>query len=217
MRTRKPAGQETEPPEAKVERISAELRALDSREDQLEAENSRSEVFKGFPSAQSKNDSPEYSPAMRRLVERIFLAEDEIEAAAKRLESALVIGEKRSDYGTVMRALDEAEDNARLAHRLMVTAKMERDRYELSAEVVMAAMRSAAKDTLEKEKRDHENKKMITDADVLSRMASIYTDEWEQLGSDRRSLDLAVKHLEHQVDNWSSRCRSLQTIASKLR
>jgi hypothetical protein len=52
---------------------------------------------------------------------------------------------------------------------------------------------------------------------VKATIAQHFPDEYTALQGDRGRLKLAVDHLEHQVSNWSSRCKSLQTIASKLR
>jgi hypothetical protein len=173
--------------------------------------------FRGFPSAQPQGDGPKLTPAMSRIVERTFLADDELEDADVRLTKALSIGERRGDYGTVMKALDEAEDHARLAMRLSLSAKLQRTRFELDAEVVAAAMRTEAVHALDEEKRTGGRTKQVTDADVVSKMASLFTDEWQSLADERRRLELTDRRLEHQVENWSSRCRSLQAIVNKLR
>jgi hypothetical protein len=174
-----------------------------------------------FPSAQRSSDSPEYSDALGRVVETIFLREDEIESAARELVAELKIGDSRNDYGTVMRRLDEAEDNARKAHRLWVTARAERDRYEMDAQVIEGALRDRAIALLNADRADEKvatgKSKTITEADVKLKIASQFHDEWSSLENDRSRLKLTVEHFEHQVGNWASRCRSLQTIASKLR
>jgi hypothetical protein len=174
-----------------------------------------------FPSAQRASDKPDYSPALRRVVESILLVEDEIEATAKRLVAELRIGDARSDYGTVMKRLDEAEDNARAAHRLSVTARAELERFETNARVIESALREKALERLEHDRAAAKaatgKSKDITETDVKATIAQHFADEWSALSSDRGRLKLAIDHLDHQVSNWSSRCKSLQTIASKLR
>jgi len=181
------------------------------------AKNEAPAPFRGFPSAQPKGDRPQLSGSMQRIVEMTFLREDELLAAAEKLRTAIVIGAKRNDYGTVMEALDQAEEHARLAHRFMCTVKESRDRFEAELEVSMSAMRTRAQEALQWEKDNGKRSKAITDADVESKMASLHPDEYESIRVERRRLELTAKRAEHEVENWSSRCRSLQTIASKLR
>ena len=181
------------------------------------AKNDVPAPFRGFPSAQPQSDRPRLSAPMQRIVEMTFLREDELLAAAEKLRTAIVIGAKRNDYGTVMEALDQAEENSRLAHRFMCTVKEERDRFEAGLEIVMSGMRTKANEALQWEKDNGKRSKAITDGDVESKMASLYPDEYESIRNERRRLELTSRRAENEVEIWSSRCRSLQTIASKLR
>lgn len=205
MRTRKPTPEVA----AASEQLVEELR-------QAQAPR-RSDFMADVEQRMENGAGPKLGAPMQRLVEKTFLLEAEVDAAADRLTGDIVIGPGRADYGTVMSHLDRAEENARLAFRLMVTGKREREAFEADAEVQTSAMRNEAVRHLEEEKKDGSRTKQITDADVLSKMAALFGDEWKSLALARRSLDLTVKALEHQVDNWASRCRTLQTIASKLR
>lgn len=197
------------------------VESVGSYVNELGAHAAADEYSRPFPSAQRASDKPDYSPALRRVVESIFLVEDEIEATAKRLVAELRIGDARSDYGTVMKRLDEAEDNARAAHRLSVTARAELERFETNARVIESALREKALERLEHDRAAAKaatgKSKDITETDVKATIAQHFADEWSALSSDRGRLKLAIDHLDHQVSNWSSRCKSLQTIASKLR
>lgn len=197
------------------------VESVGSYVNEIGAHAAADEYSRPFPSAQRAADKPDYSPALRRVVDTVFLVEDEIEATAKRLVTELKIGDQRSDYGTVMKRLDEAEDNARAAHRLSVTARMELERFEINARVVESALREKALARLEHDRAASKaatgKAKDITETDVKATIAQHFPDEYTALQGDRGRLKLAVDHLEHQVSNWSSRCKSLQTIASKLR
>jgi hypothetical protein len=236
MKTRKPADQPTSVPIAPApgaEQVIGYRRDGGQRTDDgtypnvgeeraKVDERAAASAFTGeFPSANRSSDAPDYSPALRRVVETIFLKEDEIEATARDLVVELRIGDARNDYGTVMRRLDEAEDNARKAHRLWVTARAERERYELDAQAIEGALRERAIALINSDRLDEKvatgKSKTVTEADVKLKIASQFADEWTALEHERSRLKLAVEHFEHQVGNWASRCRSLQTIAGKLR
>jgi hypothetical protein len=154
-------------------------------------------------------------PAFERITETLVV--NDTESAYKRLEQTLVIGDKRTDYGSVMKALDEAESNARLAHRLWQTAIVERKRWEMENEVVWAAGRSEANRSLQHEKNEGTRSKMITDADVESRIATLYPDQWRAQEMRRIKMKSMVDSMQNLAENWASRCKSLQVILSKQR
>jgi hypothetical protein len=154
-------------------------------------------------------------PAFERITETLVV--NDTEAAYKRLEQALVIGDKRTDYGSVMKALDEAESNARLAHRLWQTAIVERKRWEMDNEVVWAVGRSEANRSLQHEKNEGTRSKQITDADVESRIATLYPDQWRAQEMRRIKMKSMVDSMQNLAENWASRCKSLQVILSKQR
>jgi hypothetical protein len=154
--------------------------------------------------------SDELTPQMERLVTSVFDVSD-IDEEAKELESMLTMGESRSDYGTVLAALDRAEDNARRAHRLFVNAQLEQKRFLLEREEVDAALYKAGVDSL-KESGDK-----ITVEAVKARYVLLYGDEWKAGEEKRARVKLAVEHMEQLAFFWSSRCRTLQVILSALR
>jgi hypothetical protein len=149
------------------------------------------------------------------ITERVFVKDPLSEY--ERLEKAMVIGDKRNDYGVVMRCLDEAEGNARMAHRLWQSAIVERKRWELNNEVVFSAMRDEATKTLQHEKQAGTRAKQVTDADVDSRVALLYPDEYKAQEVRRARSKAMVDSMGNLVEVWLSRCRTLQTLASKLR
>jgi hypothetical protein len=152
----------------------------------------------------------ELSPQMERLVTSVFDVSD-IDEEARELESMLTMGEARSDYGTVLAALDRAEDNARRAHRLFVNAQLEQKRFLLEREEVDAALYKAGVDSL-KESGDK-----VTVEAVKARYVLLYGDEWKAGEEKRARVKLAVEHMEQLAFFWSSRCRTLQVILSSLR
>jgi hypothetical protein len=135
----------------------------------------------------------------------------------KKLEAALRIGDKRNDHGTVTKALDEAESNARLAHRLWMTARVERERWEKENAIVFAGMRDEASKVLEREKADGLRKKQITDADVEAMCAICFPQDWKAQELKRKRLEAMVKSMENLNECWASRCRTLQAMLTKMR
>lgn len=154
-------------------------------------------------------------PEFERIVTKIFV--DHPLEEYERLETALRIGEKRSDRGTVNKALDEAEANARTAHRLWMTAKVEHQRWELENQVLFGAMRAEATKTLQREKDQKLRNKQITDADVEATCALLFPDEYKHQEVKRRKVEAMVKSMENLCECWMSRCRSLQAMLGKQR
>lgn len=134
-----------------------------------------------------------------------------------RLESELKIGATRTEYAYVVKALDCAEDNARIAHKLFISAKAEFTAWSAEQEVVIAPMRTEATRELEREKREGLRSKQITDADVTAKMAALFPDEFVYQEKKRAKLKLTLDHLEKFSELFSSRCRSLQALISTMR
>ena len=154
-------------------------------------------------------------PAFEAIVSTIFI--DDPAATYKRLEKALVVGDKRTDYGSMMRHLDEAEMNAREAHKLLQTGVRSLKGWEADNQVVWAGMRTQATRSLQKEKDDKLRSKQITDEDVESRMAAIYPDEYKEQRAGHAKMKAMVHSLENLAELWSSRCRTLQVLLGKQR
>jgi len=167
-----------------------------------------------FPRANPGGER-ELSPPFARIVEKVFV--ENPEAIYDHLEKQLRIGEKRTDHGTLMKALDEAEDNARWAHRLWITGKIEVERWELDNASVWGAMREEANGALQREKDSKSRSKAITDADVEGMAAIMYPEQYAAQQIKRRRNSQMTKSLENLSQMWESRCRSLNTMLSRQR
>ncbi len=167
-----------------------------------------------FDSANAAKES-RMSDDFERIVETVLVAEPWEEY--KRLEKALRVGEGRSDHGTVNKALDEAEGNARLAHRLWVTATVERKRWELQNEVIFAVMRSNANEVLTREKTMGIRPKQITDADIDSCCGRLYPDEYAAQEVRKAKVKGMEDSMKNLAEVWMRRCSSLSTMLSKQR
>lgn len=153
---------------------------------------------------------------LERIVERVFVDAD-LDAVYGRLEKSLRVGEKWEQAGALAKALDDAESNARLAHRLYLTAKIEHERWELENEVKFSSMRGEATRALQREKDEGKRSKQITDADVTSTCAQMFGDEWVAQETRRRRVDAAEKSLAHLSEIWMSRCNTLRVLVGRAR
>lgn len=150
-----------------------------------------------------------------KVIESIFV--NDIHAVWEELEAALRVGEKRSEAGVMLKALDEAETNARKAHRLFITAKIAHEEWEKTNEPVFAAIWNEANRALQDEKDQGIRSKQITDADVRAKCAVIHPDEWKAQEVKRARAKATVDSLSHLSDSWLSRCASLQKMYGKSR
>lgn len=172
----------------------------------------------GFPSLEKEtNVHPEPSPGMRRIVMHLFDSSEDIWEMYKRLQKALTVGERRTDYATLMQALDEAEDNWRSAHRLYCVARLEQERVDMDASVLEAAARREALRQLEAEKESGQRKKQITEADIEGRMLEVFPEDVRRLKELKLKVRKTVEHTQELTSMWASRARSLQTMVGKLR
>lgn len=153
--------------------------------------------------------------SFRGLVETVYSLD--IAEASNRLFRDLKLGEERTDYGTVYKALDQAEDNAREANALYHAAKIEKMRWGNEQSAIKAGFWSEATAKLQKEKDDGKRAKQITDADVKQMVAFLYPDKWPQFLEDEAKMEGLVDHLEHVSGLWSKRCNTLQTMLTTLR
>jgi hypothetical protein len=200
--------------EKTVEEISAELNKTIREERDKELEDEAKRIAHN-PTDWGDVKESDPDPAFAAIVEKVFVRNPE--ELADRLEAALTIGDRRTDYGSMMRYLDEAERNARDAHRLWQTAIAERKRWEADNEVVWATMRSQATRALQHEKEEKSRSKQITDADVESRMATLFPDQYRRSERSRVRMKAMVDSMQNLAEVWLLRIRTLQTILSKQR
>lgn len=155
--------------------------------------------------------------AMNSLTNEMLVEEGEILTMYKELEKKLQVGDGRHEHGHIVVALDAAESNFRLAHRLYTTSRIIRQTWELDAETTNAKLRSEATAILSKEKEEGKRSKQITDGDVVATMASLFHDEWRAQEEKKIRWVAIEKSLENLVEAWASRCRSLQAMLTKSR
>ncbi len=152
---------------------------------------------------------------MQRIVDAVFV--EDPWPTYQKLEKALRIGEKRSDFGTLQAALDDAETNARLAHRLWITAKVAREEWEAENQVVFGAMRAQATAQLQREKDQGARSKQITDADVGMMAAAMFQDEWTAQEGRRRKFEAMADSMKNLAECWMYRVKSIGVLHGKQR
>lgn len=150
----------------------------------------------------------------RRIVDDIFETDEPPEDIFEQVRKGMKLGNRASsaDYGSLVDALDQAEELTRLAHLLYVRAVDEYESFERDSEIVESAMRHTAVQQLEREKREKIRTKQITDADVVSTIAGAYPDEYQELAEKKRRARLMVEHMQDLHKRAASRAVHLRTM-----
>lgn len=167
-----------------------------------------------FPSA-NKGKKTKVREDLEKIVTKVFVVD--LFDSWMKLREALTVGEKRSEHGVLNKALDDAEKNAHMAHRVFITAKIERERWERENDTTWGAMWSEATKSLQKEKDEGTRAKQVTDADIKARVATLFPDEYQEIEVRRAKIKATVDSLEDLAVQWKSRCKSLQTMKGTLR
>lgn len=197
-----------------AEGVAAELVDVLKASDK-EVQHVRARKRFDFEVAQAAKMSP-LRADVARVVEMVFV--ENVAKSYRRLEDELLLGDdKHTSHGEILRALDRAESNARLAHKCYVTARVEREAWELRNHVVFAAMWLSATQALQEEKAQGARNKQITDADVRSKCAAIFGDEWAAQEIERKEAEAMVDDFKNLAERWASRCWGLSAMIGKVR
>jgi len=119
--------------------------------------------------------------------------------------------------GRQVHELERAERNARKACSLLLRYRMMHADWEKQNSTIFSSMWIEATKALQAEKDAKTRSKQITDRDVEMMCASMFADEWTAQESRRMRAKLTEKSMEHLVEMWSSKCRSLNALVSKGR
>jgi len=114
----------------------------------------------------------------------------------------------------ISRAANQSEDMARRAYRLYIVGKVEYEAYMRKTEGLVAVLRDGAQVDLEKEKALSIRTKQITDADVISKIAAKYADEWEDIQLRRARAKGMLGYLEILSDLSKKRCFTVARMLS---
>lgn len=151
---------------------------------------------------------------MARIVEMEFEDGTDLVKEKVRLEEAL---DTTSKLGQQANALEQAEVNARAAFKLLIRFREMHQAWERDNATIFATSWNEASLTLQREKDKGFRSKQITDKDVEMMVATMFPDEWKSQEIKRLRAKSTEKSLEHLVEMWSSKCRSLNALVSKGR
>lgn len=185
--------------------------AEDAKDRKEQAERSRRKTATADPSELSMGEGYD------RIVESIFdLPDPHEEYLAVKQSLSLGTRASRADYGTLVDALDRAEEMAERAYKLFVNAKVARDSYDIDAQAIEAGMREEAMKVLMQEYARKE-RRSPTEADVTSYMAAKFPDEWRDIQNRRGRARRTCSYLEQLSNRASERCRDLRQMVAKSR
>jgi hypothetical protein len=185
---------------------SARARAEQSVKPEAPAESPAEQFIKG----------PRLSRGFERIVERTFDLPDPL-AEYDELEKSLKLGEQRSDYGSLVKGLDEAEDNALRAHKLWCCARVEQVAFDREFEVWQAPIWATSTAKLQEQKDKGARAKAITDADVRACCAEHYPEEYRENATRAERVKLMVDRAKELAELWKKRCGSLQSLLENRR
>lgn len=157
--------------------------------------------------ARKMKELPELTMSFTAIRESVFTLSDP-DGEYKHLETSISLREALTP-NALMTALNEAEDNARRAHKLYVVARADYERFERECEPIVESMRDAANRELQAEKDSKLRSKAITDADLRGRASTMFPDEWRNIDSRRIKADGMLEHLKALAELWKNRCYSL--------
>jgi hypothetical protein len=182
------------------------------RKDAVKADQATGRLFDSAPAQKEAEDRkrkklPEMKLSFTRIVESVFTLHDP-NGEYKHLEESISLREALTP-NALMTALNDAEDNARRAHKLYVVARADYERFERECEPIVESMRDASNRELQSEKDAKLRSKAITDADVRGRAATMFPDEWKRIDARRIKADGMLEHLKALAELWKNRCYSL--------
>lgn len=112
--------------------------------------------------------------------------------------------------------LSEQPDMAMRAQRLFLLAKRELERFELEWKDKTSALRQAARDNLEQNKKDKKLAKQITNDMVDDWIIEQYGEIWIEMYTRLRDMKNTTKHLEMLADRVAYRDADLRRFIEKF-
>lgn len=141
----------------------------------------------------------------------------DVHKTLKRLEAELSLGDGSTEYGTVLRAVDQSAKNLFEAARLARKAKLEDEKFALELDQRLEVLRSAAAAKLEQQKANGERSKAPTIKDIEDCMLSEWPDEMRSLKARKAEMHGAFRAIESLEMAWRDRCQSLRTLAQQFK
>lgn len=164
-------------------------------------------------------NAPKEKPVDRRmpgLVERTFRP-IEWDKILDRFDAWMGLGDKRTEEAHIRKAHEEGPEIMGSVHDVYIQVKFAREGWELDNDTMLGAMRAAATEVLETEKEKKIRTKMITEADINTKVAAMFPDEWAAQEKRRLQYKLVEERAKHCVERGTIRCRHLDTMLNRLR
>jgi hypothetical protein len=142
---------------------------------------------------------------------------EEIDPATmyRELVSKLKLGEHATDYGTVHRALDDAEYNAFQAGKLARAAKLEEQRVDRQCEQELEVLRSTAREKLKEAGVKKPSAQEVED--YMMRAGTGWPDLVRRLNRRKEEAHAQRATCDHLETSWRSRCNTLRVMGMKLK
>lgn len=153
-----------------------------------------------------------------RIVDALFDLPDPM-AEYLAIKASLTFGGRASSlsYGQLVDALDDAQSVAERASRLLASAKVTHDAFEMDAQVIEGALREQAVADLQQQKAEGKRSKAITNDDIAAVMAAAFPDEYRDLQSRRSKAKRTVLAIEQLYDRACARAGDLRAMVQRTR
>jgi len=169
-----------------------------------------------FESANAPVERPAH-PAMLKIVEVQMGDGEDPKFLVRDMRELEELLDSSNKVGQQVNALEQAEARARQAFRLFIRFKEMHAVWEMDNAAIFGALWAEATKTLQREKDQGYRSKQITDKDVDAMCATMFPDEFRSQEIRRLRAKSTEKSLEHLVEMWSSKCRSLTVLVGKNR
>lgn len=141
----------------------------------------------------------------------------DIDKTYTRLQKNLSLGDKATEYGTVLSALDQSARNLFDAVRLTRVAKAADEKLSAELGLELEVLRSAAIEQLVSEQKQGLRSKAPTLEDIKDRVLRSWPDKSTALNRRKAEMHGAMRAVEGLVDAWRERCQILRKMADQFK
>lgn len=167
------------------------------------------------PDPPRKPDQYAQPPPWGAVVHHVF--DLDVMTTFKRLEKELTLGDGATEYGTVLRAVDQGARNLYDAARLARKSKLEDEAFGIQLDKRLEVLRTAAQQALLRERSGVKGTKAPTIKDIEDRMLSSWPDEMTTITKRRAEMHGALRSIESLETAWKVRCSALEVIAAQFK
>lgn len=143
--------------------------------------------------------------------------EFDVYAIFKHLSEELTLGDKATEWGSVLAAIDKSASNLYWAGKLTRKAKLADEAYSTKLGVRLEVLRTAAIQLLEADRADGKRSKAPTLQDIDDKMLASWPDEVSALRSDKAKMHGAYRAIEALEVAWRERCMNLRALSLQFR